>query len=338
MTHEIKNILEVAWLWQQQGLKMVLASVVSLEGSSYRRPGVRMLWNELGEAVGVVSGGCVEKEIYRQAQQVFTSGTPKMMVYDGRFRLGCEGILYVLLEPVTIIQELKLASERAFKKRIAIAAESYFLPEEGSQAGMGTLLQLEERSYSMAPESKIQMELEPTCFKQHFPPLFQLYIIGAEHDAVALCKAAAAIGWEVTVVVSPEEEKTMESFPGASQMITPMYDDLSEIRVDSQTAIMLMTHSFTKDVQYIMGLQSYHPVYFGLLGPANRREKIIDKVLEFCPTISNEFLEQLHGPAGINIGAESAAEISVSIIAEILSVIRKQQPMELRNKSGNIHA
>ncbi len=317
---------------------MVLASVVSLEGSSYRRPGVRMLWNERGEAVGVVSGGCVEKEIYRQAQEVFKSGTPKVMVYDGRFRLGCEGILYLLLEPVTVSNELKLASELAFKNRIAIDAESYFIPKEESQPGMGTLLQFEGKSYALNAEPKVLNELELACFKQHFPPLFQLYIIGAEHDAVALCKAATAIGWEVTIVAAADEAKTLDRFPGASYLITPGYDDLNVIKVDKQTAIMLMTHSFNKDVQYIMGLRTYHPVYFGLLGPANRREKIIDKVLEFCPDISTDFLEQLHGPAGINIGAESAAEIAVSIIAEILSVIRKQQPMELRNKTGNIHA
>ncbi len=79
--------------------KAVLASVVALEGSSYRRPGVRMLLLEDGHMTGAVSGGCVEKEIFRQSESVFRTGIPKMMTYDGRYRLGCEGILYILLEP-----------------------------------------------------------------------------------------------------------------------------------------------------------------------------------------------------------------------------------------------
>lgn len=81
-----------------KGLKCVLATVVALDGSSYRRPGVRMLILEDGHMIGAVSGGCVEKEVVRQAQSVFADDISKVMTYDGRYRLGCEGILYILLE------------------------------------------------------------------------------------------------------------------------------------------------------------------------------------------------------------------------------------------------
>ena len=73
-----------------------------LEGSSYRRPGVRMLINNNGESFGNVSGGCVEKEIIRQSQSVFKSEIPKIIKYDGRFRLGCEGIITILIEPFSL--------------------------------------------------------------------------------------------------------------------------------------------------------------------------------------------------------------------------------------------
>ena len=97
MLHEIKDIIKSARIANESGLKTVLASVVSLEGSSYRKPGVRMSIQENGKMIGAVSGGCVEKEILRQAQSVFENGKPKLMVYDGRYRLGCEGILYILI-------------------------------------------------------------------------------------------------------------------------------------------------------------------------------------------------------------------------------------------------
>ena len=99
MTHEFKTIVENYLLAKKQGLKSVLATVVHLEGSSYRKPGVRMLILENGKMIGAVSGGCVEKDILRQSDTVFKSGVSKMMTYDGRYRLGCEGVLYILIEP-----------------------------------------------------------------------------------------------------------------------------------------------------------------------------------------------------------------------------------------------
>ena len=98
MLHELKNIVRSAKLAQQKGIKTCLASVVSLDGSSYRRPGVRMSIQSDGKMIGAVSGGCVEKEVLRQAQSVFETNQPKLMVYDGRYRLGCEGILYILID------------------------------------------------------------------------------------------------------------------------------------------------------------------------------------------------------------------------------------------------
>ena len=99
MTHEFKQIIKAYFDAKSKGLKSVLATVVALDGSSYRKPGVRMLILENDTMIGAVSGGCVEKDILRQAQSVFQSGQAKMMTYDGRFRLGCEGVLYILIEP-----------------------------------------------------------------------------------------------------------------------------------------------------------------------------------------------------------------------------------------------
>ena len=98
MTHEFKNIIASHVEAKKLGLKTVLVTVVDLDGSSYRKPGVRMLVLENENMIGAVSGGCVEKEILRQSKSVFKTGKSKIMTYDGRFRLGCEGFLYILLE------------------------------------------------------------------------------------------------------------------------------------------------------------------------------------------------------------------------------------------------
>lgn len=106
MTHELKKIFQVFTSSSAASDTFVLATVVALEGSSYRRPGVRMLISKNGRTLGAVSGGCVEKEIIRQSVSVFEDGIPKMMTYDGRYRLGCEGILYILIEPFALMRTL----------------------------------------------------------------------------------------------------------------------------------------------------------------------------------------------------------------------------------------
>ena len=115
-----------------------MATVVALEGSSYRRPGVRMLIQDNGTTFGAVSGGCVEKEVQRQAQSVLESGVPKVMTYDGRFRLGCEGIIFILLEPVKLTKELKNQFDSVFNDRIVFESVSYYSKEEGTNLAYGT--------------------------------------------------------------------------------------------------------------------------------------------------------------------------------------------------------
>lgn len=335
MTEEIKQLIELTWIAQQHKIKSVLATVVALDGSSYRRPGVRMLIHENGQTFGAVSGGCVEKEIVLQANSVFKTDIPKVITYDGRFKLGCEGIIYVLIEPINISLDFKNVFNSIVKKRVPFKTESFYSKTEGMSEAYGTQFLLGGERFFL--NEKINSSKEIKSFKQSFSPLFQLYLFGAEHDAVHLCKAAANLGWRVTVVAPANESKDISFFKGAHDFITPTFETLDVSKIDKQTAIILMTHSLSKDVQYLLALAETAPAYLGILGPKKRKESVIDKALEYNPGISIEFLEQLYGPAGINIGAESAEEISISILAEILSVVRKQKPINLREKSGRIH-
>lgn len=337
MTHEIKQLFQIAEFWQKAGKKSVLATVVSLEGSSYRRPGVRMLLNDAGESAGTISGGCVEKEVLHQAQSVFRTGEAKIMTYDGRLRLGCEGLIHVLLETFVLADELRNAFAAVLQQRKSFKTETYFSPVPGETDGMGSVFILEGKSYFLNPSYQPPGDDKLACFSQTFPPMIQLYIFGAEHDAVQLCKAAHLLGWEVTIVASPDESKSIEYFQGATRLVSPAFENIDTSGVDSNTAVVLMSHSFHKDVQYLIALNNVKPAYFGLLGPPQRREQLLSEFLEYCPDASPEFLEQIHGPAGINIGSETAAEIAVSILAEILSVLRHQKPMLLREKTGTIH-
>jgi xanthine dehydrogenase accessory factor len=337
MTHEVKLLFQTLKAWQMQGKKSVLITVVALDGSSYRRPGVRMIINEHGEFVGAVSGGCIEKEIEHQAQSVFKTGRAKIMSYDGRLRIGCEGILHILIEPVFLPGELLKDFESVLKDRMNFGMDVFFYKSVGEFGNIGTVITLKGKTIPVNPAFKLNLTGDQEKLSQVFSPLFQLYIFGAEHDAVQLCSEAKLLGWEVIIVAPPEESKSCDFFPGASSLISPSFKDLDVSVIDMQTAVVLMTHSFNKDVQYLLALKDTMPAYTGLVGSIKRRERIISMLVDHCPDISPDFLDQIYGPAGINIGAESASEIAISIIAEILGVVRKKKPDALRNKVGSIH-
>lgn len=334
MVHELKKIIE-CYSPKAENTTAVLATVVALDGSSYRRPGVRMLiWSD-GSTVGAVSGGCVEKEICRQAESVFKGNTAKMMTYDGRYRLGCEGILYILIEPFAPDERFISAFKKNLSERTVISVRSYYKKEYGSHEGLGTQFYLDGEWQSIS--SYTIEKPAPICFEQQMEPCHKLIIIGAEHDAVELCRLASLTGWEVTIIAPPSEEKTIAAFPGATEFLTLDADNLDPTIVDGHTSIILMTHSYVKDLSFVLRLSDTKPGYFGLLGPESRREKLLNEFLERKPETDVEFVENVYGPAGLDIGAETAQEIAVSVIAEILSVYRQTKPSFLKDKKGAIH-
>ncbi|WP_027137327.1 XdhC family protein [Gaetbulibacter saemankumensis] len=339
MTHEFKTLVETAIAWENQGLKTVLATVVDLDGSSYRRPGVRMLLNNKGVWKGAVSGGCVEKEVYRESQSVFETGLSKMMTYDGRYRLGCEGVLYILLEPFNPSAGFKEAFFNCIENRSSFTISSYYKRQEGVFKGLGSEIALNDLSYSIDAnhvfnDDKSQLE----WFKQEMLPCFKLLIIGAEHDAVKLSQYALLTGWEVTVVARTNELKTPEHFPGINFMEIMVPEDIGSLNIDKQTAIVLMTHNFAIDLRYLVALRASMPNYIGLLGSSRRRDDLLSQFIEYCPDVSDDFLEVIYGPAGIDIGSETPEEIALSIVSEILAVTRKRATYSLREKSGKIHS
>ena len=336
MTHEFKDIVKAHLKAKKDGFKTILATVVALDGSSYRKPGVRMLIIESDDMIGAVSGGCVEKDILRQSQSVFKDGISRIMTYDGRYRLGCEGILYILLEEFKPNEVFFNVFENCLKIRQEFAIHSNYLKEEGIVKGIGSIVKIEEHTYALSSKTETKGKL--LQFSQNMPPCFKLMIFGAEHDAVTLCQLASFNGWEVTVVSGPLESKTIENFPGATAFYSVSPDNLELNSIDSETAIVLMSHNFANDLKYLLELKDTKPVYIGMLGPSHRREKILSQFIEYCPEVDEQFLELIHGPAGLNIGAETPQEIAISILSEILSVVRSKTPMMLKEKIGGIHS
>lgn len=333
MLHELKNIIRSAQKAQRTGIQTVLASVVALEGSSYRRPGVRMSLQENGKMIGAVSGGCVEKEVFRQAQSVFETGNSKLMVYDGRYRLGCEGILYILIEPLNLNPEFIQAFESQCQSRKSFSIASAYSKEEVNRLKGFSIFNFEDGSFTVNSNETDDLEV----FIQHIKPGFKLQIVGSEHDAVELCKLAANIGWEVDIVAPPDDPKSIENFPGAAHYFGIDEHQFGAFTFDQHTAVVVMTHSYVKDLKYLSVLRNCKVPYIGLLGPRKRREKLINDLLERHEDIDDQFFDIIYGPAGINIGAETPQEIALSIVSEILSVTRNQKTISLKDKKSGIH-
>lgn len=336
MTHELLRIIENYKIARDNLQKTVLATVVATKGSTYRRPGVRMLINENGSLTGAVSGGCVEKEVVRQAQNVFTTKKSTILIYDGRYKLGCEGILYILIEPFEPSGQLLQLFDKIIASRTVFKAEVIYSLSENKGHTQFVFNEHKKMPVNLhVPEIKLE---NPEIFSQNFTPVMRLLIIGAEHDAVQLCAMASLMGWEVWVVAPVNDPRNLLNFPGASQLLHAEPNSFETAIIDTQTAVLLMTHSFVRDLQYLNTLQATKPCYLGLLGPAKRREKLLNSFLEQFPDANTDFFESIHGPAGLHLGAETPQEIAVAILAEILSVTRNTKPFPLKNKKGTIHS
>lgn len=317
-----------------------MATVVALEGSSYRRPGVRMLINELHQMKGALSGGCVEKEVLRQAQLVFKDGLPKMMTYDGRFRLGCEGMIHILIEPIHVTDAFLQDFQTSLDQRQTMNCRIHYRKESEEPCEseeMGSVVVCKGVAHTFRSDFQAIKQGAARVFEQSFPPIFQLFIFGTEHDAVQLSMSAAQLGWDVHIIAALEEEKSIEYFGGAKSLSAVGHGEIDISRIDDNSAVMVMSHSLNKDIQYLLALKEARPAYLGLLGPSHRRDRLFETLFNLHPEVDFDFLDQVRGPAGLHIGAENASEIAVSIVAEILSLIREAELQPLHEKSGKIH-
>ncbi|ANW97332.1 hypothetical protein AXE80_13965 [Wenyingzhuangia fucanilytica] len=329
MTHEFKKIIEAYAKVFALGKQAVLATLVEVNGSSYRKEGVRMLVLENSETIGAVSGGCVEKEVVRQAQSVFKTGQSKLISYDGRYRLGCEGTLFLFLEKLSIAEEVLFKIQQSFIRRASFILTTFY--GDVSSVGGGTTIQFNDERY---PISDVHQKVNlPHLYSQTLQPVFQLYIIGTEYDAVSLSRQASFLGWEVIVVNTTKTIKSTDEFTGAKKIINTLENEDEELCIDAETAVVLMNHNYAKDLLFLKKLKNSRPIYIGLLGAKKRREQLLNTLIEEDLEVSETFLELIHGPTGLDIGAVTPQEIAVSIVSEIIMMTKNKALTHLQSNT-----
>ncbi len=335
---ELKKIVEFYANSKALGLDTVMASLVGLEGSSYRKPGVRMLLSSDGKMQGAISGGCVEKDVLNAAQTVFKSGTARVISYDGRYRLGCEGFLFILIEPFQINDSQSLEIKSALKNREAFEVYSFYDEGMDVSGDFGSVFAFERVEISTNPNFHVATRHLHSQYTQIVLPDTQLIIIGAEHDASKLCTTASFLGWNVVVVASIKNPKSQADFPSAAAIYNETPESIDFSFIDSRTATVLMTHNFAQDFQYLLKLRKVQKNYIGILGSSKRKVQLENQILDLEPDIATEFLDIIHSPAGIDISSETPEEIALSITAEILKVFKNKNDdhLNLLNKSNRI--
>lgn len=150
---------------------------------------------------------------------------------------------------------------------------------------------------------------------------------------------ARLIGWSTTVVDGRPTHANAQRFAKASRILVGKPDSiLPQLNMDDRTAIVLMTHNYNYDLSFLQGMQSHTFRYIGLLGPAAKRDRLLKDLKEQGILFSETQMRNIYGPTGLSLGAETSAEIALSVCAEIMAVMENQTPLHLRNQLTPIHS
>jgi xanthine dehydrogenase accessory factor len=368
---ELNEIVRAYDEAHRQGKQTALATVVHLEGSAYRRPGARMLITEDGQLTGAISGGCLEGDALRKAQLVMVQKKPMLVKYDTTDEddanlgvgLGCNGIISILIEPLNADDEnnpIGFIKTILKKRQLAVLVTLFSMDKKTVQPGTCMLVTEEGEIATSVEEAHLkntlvidaetairkkisitkeyQEEKPITSFVELLSPAVSLIIFGAGNDTIPLVQFANILGWETTVVDGRPNYATVQRFPFASRiLISKPENAMSQLTFDSNTVAVLMTHNYNYDVVALKHLLPLQLPYVGALGPKKKLDRMFDELNEQGISVTKESVANIYGPTGLDLGAETADEIALSIISEIKAVLSKRAGSSLRSKDETIH-
>ncbi len=336
---EIDAILDAAAQLRAHGEPVALATVVSVRGSSYRRPGARLLVPARSAPIGLISGGCLEEEAARLARKALDLDKPVLVTIDHSAEgdelwgigLGCQGVIQLLAEPPSLAAETldALDSARRDGTTTLLLTE---LDGRRSSLGPSEVVALGERAARAAAYGQ-PVVLGDAVLDAILPPL-RLVVCGAGPDAASLVAAALRQGWRVDVVDPRKSFLRADRFPGARLHDIEPAVAAALIDAGERTAVVIMSHDYLRDMAFLGGFAGRSLSYLGVLGPRDRTDRLL---AELSVTLSASNLSALHAPAGLDIGADGAEQVSTSIVAEILATIHARSGGPLRDRTGPIH-
>lgn len=365
------------------GRRCALAILVSVEGSSYRRPGARMLICEDGYTTGTISAGCLESDLIEHAKRVISNGRPKLVEYNTTstsdemawgLGLGCNGIVRVLVEPLSsdslYIDSLRNAVDRADEttptKVVTIyeSVGSEAEHEDGAiRPGARVVIDADgackherlEADTARAFEQSLVGQLEISqmpganafaangsivrVFVEVLLPPVPLIVFGAGHDALPIVELASGLGWRVEVVDPQQRPASVPRFSRADKVTLSRPEDVAaNVTVTPRTVAILMTHNYAHDLELLEFLLASPATYVGVMGPKKRTTRMLGELrARQANLVSDENLERLFSPVGLDIGANSPFEIALSIVSEMKAVLNGRAGGLLRERHSSIH-
>ena len=368
---EIINAYDKAVL---AGKSTALATVVHVDGSSYRRPGARMLVDDEGFLTGAISGGCLEGDALRKAMLALSQQKTKLVTYDTSneddmtigIQLGCAGIIQVLFEPInnsSPYNPIELIRESISRRQHAVLLTLFNLDNK-NQEQRGTCLLLQEdgilrgdihhqdfqdalvndmkdvlQSGKSIFKSYVDQHQSNTAFIEFMQPAVSLVIVGAGNDAIPMMQIANTLGWDIRVVDGRNTHAKPEKFQTACQVLVSKPEEvLGQLPIDDRTAFVMMTHNYNYDIAMLKALLPMDIPYIGMLGPKKKTARMLKEIQDAGLKIDDKMLEKVYGPTGLELGAETPEEIALSITAEILSVMNGTPGGQLKRKNDVIHS
>lgn len=312
---ELKRILRTADRLRAEDKAAVVATIVEIDGSSYRLEGARMLVRPDGQYVGTISGGCLEGEVAERAMRVLESGTPDLVTLEQQegedpfgFGSGCGGTIHVLLEPLRresdapdalslirqcVTRRTAGALATVYRTEGSLAGERgrHLLVTAETPSGRGNVKADALRTAIAADASDVLRKGRPlrTSFNvsrgradvmiEYVEPPLRLLIFGEEHDAAPLVAQADLLGWEPVVIGGSSAPELEEQFPGATDHIAlPHPEEISEVlsHVGARDAAVAMSHNYIRDRAVLRFLLRSDIGYVGALGARSRLKQLAE--------------------------------------------------------------
>ncbi|MCF2947004.1 XdhC family protein [Paraglaciecola aquimarina] len=326
MANRINQLIEY-WYQHKDSQQWVLATIIQTEGSSYRKAGAMMMINDLGQYYGMLSGGCLESDIMRQARRCWDNGNNRIVEYDMReeedlawkLGIGCGGMVKILLQPVNQSNrylELIELNNKLLNRETVVYQQKVDLLSPDNQL-------LEQVNPSLLG---LQNKEQTSSFTHHLNPAPLIAVFGGGLDAKPVVAIAAELGWQV-ILLDPRVGYAKEGyFDGAQQIIRNSFDELTkETWLGKIDAAFVLTHNVKLDASAIKLLQLSRVKYLGLLGPTHRTER----VLEEANLSLESLIKPLANPVGLRLGGELPESIALSMLSEAHAVIEQGDAMSI---------
>ncbi|WP_318569057.1 XdhC family protein [Salinigranum marinum] len=344
----------------------VLATVIRVEGSAYRRPGAKMVIPEDGDGVGHITAGCLEDEVQQLAGEVLAAGEPRVERYDlmpeadaeddvWGLGVGCNGVIDILLEPLD--ETYRPAIEAFWHGRdVGVltvvdgddereGARAYYDPEtQAFDRGDGFEVDLADDVRGVAAELTARGKADSvtvdgvTVFVDGLAASAELVVVGTGHDVGPIAELGAQADFRVTVVGFRGAAAKADRFPAARDVVSTSPARMTDAYdFGENTYVVVATHNFVDDRLAIEGLLDTDVPYVGLMGPRERFEEMVDEFSAEGTTFTDAQLDRLYTPVGLDLGGGSPYQIALSIVSEALAVKNGREPKHLKTREGTIH-